>query len=85
MPPHQCARHRMAKKGSGFFIIDGAHRRAPLCRCITLSLNTEPEEIEYQQQRIPLIVPSVFFRLITYDGSSEASGTINVLAVGKNK
>eukprot|EP00957_Ditylum_brightwellii_P068551 5204834-Ditylum_brightwellii.AAC.1 len=77
MPPHQCARHRMAKKGSGFFIIDGAHRRAPLA-ALSHSHSTEPEEIEEQQQRIPLIVPSVVLppHHFRYDGSREASGTI---------
>jgi len=56
-------------------------------RSITQSLNTEPE-IEEQQQRIPLINPSVVFpphhfRSVT--GKQRGSGTINVLAVGKNK
>eukprot|EP00984_Skeletonema_dohrnii_P018928 scaffold8958_cov78-Skeletonema_dohrnii-CCMP3373.AAC.1 len=47
-------------------------------RSITQSLNTEPEEIEEQQQRIPLIVPSVVLppHHFRYDGSREASGTI---------
>eukprot|EP00985_Skeletonema_marinoi_P005208 scaffold2242_cov168-Skeletonema_marinoi.AAC.4 len=49
-------------------------------RSITQSLNTEPEEIEEQQQRIPLINPSVVlpphhFRSVTMV-SREASGTI---------